>query len=539
MSFAALKNKQEPPLGTSWAERLIPGTATLSGATVKKPPHSVRLGPARVTSEPQEEARAGAVQVLLEVLTMLLPRPVARVASWNQARLIAVDLLFIATNWFLIGAVGLWLRASGFWGGESHSWPESLIGIALFHGALITLLAFTEGFYRDDWDGDLRQQGLALGKALLWATVLMTAACWNSAGVPIGILWAAAALHGGVLLGRRWERQKRTSRCTQAARGARRVLIAGAGRAGQGVASYVESHPRTGYKMCGFLDESAPLGRNVIGRVEELAQVARTEFVDEVIIAMPKSRDLALRVVREARQLHLDVKVVPDLYGYEPTGTEVEFLGRLPLISLHEERLPAAGLLLKRSLDVLAAAGLLIVAAPLMAVLALLIRLDSKGPAIYTALRVGRKGQRFRCYKFRTMVMDADSLKEVLRERNQRQGPCFKMADDPRITRVGRFLRRYSLDELPQLWNVLRGDMSLVGPRPHPVDDFAEYQMDHLRRLDVTPGLTGLWQVTARRDRSFQKNMALDLEYIERWSLGMDLRILLKTMAVVVKGDGE
>jgi len=137
------------------------------------------------------------------------------------------------------------------------------------------------------------------------------------------------------------------------------------------------------------------------------------------------------------------------------------------------------------------------------------------------------------------MVMDADALKEKLREKNQRQGPFFKIAGDPRITRVGRFLRRYSLDELPQLLNVLKGEMSLVGPRPHPLDDFSAYAIQHLPRLDVLPGMTGLWQVTARANPSFQAALDLDIEYIRSWSLALDFRILLKTVAVVLGGSGE
>ena len=137
------------------------------------------------------------------------------------------------------------------------------------------------------------------------------------------------------------------------------------------------------------------------------------------------------------------------------------------------------------------------------------------------------------------MVSNADALKEHLRESNQRSGPFFKIADDPRITRLGRFLRRYSLDELPQLWNVLKGDMSLVGPRPHPLDDFAAYEIEHLARLDVTPGITGLWQVSARRDPSFQRGMELDREYIRTWSLRSDLRILLRTFLAVARGSGD
>jgi lipopolysaccharide/colanic/teichoic acid biosynthesis glycosyltransferase len=136
------------------------------------------------------------------------------------------------------------------------------------------------------------------------------------------------------------------------------------------------------------------------------------------------------------------------------------------------------------------------------------------------------------------MIEGADKFKSQLREQNEREGPFFKIANDPRVTPLGRFLRRYSLDELPQFWNVLRGQMSLVGPRPHPVDDFQHYDWDHHRRLQVTPGLTGLWQVTARADPSFQRALALDLEYINNWSLGMDLQILFKTVSAVLRGSG-
>ena len=211
----------------------------------------------------------------------------------------------------------------------------------------------------------------------------------------------------------------------------------------------------------------------------------------------------------------------------------------MPVICLHAERLPAAGLVLKRIVDVVGAGLVLTLLSPLLAMIAGLVKLDSRGSVFYRAERAGRKGRRFRCWKFRTMVSDAEALKETLRQNNQRSGPFFKIADDPRITRVGRLLRRYSLDELPQLWNVVKGDMSLVGPRPHPLDDVAGYEIEHLARLDVTPGITGLWQVTARRDPSFQRGMELDREYIRTWSLRSDVRILLRTFLAVMQGSGD
>ena len=320
--------------------------------------------------------------------------------------------------------------------------------------------------------------------------------------------------------------------------GMRNVLIVGASGLGRNIARQLEAHPEMKRRFCGFLDDRKPLGNDIIGRTSDLMQWSRSVFVDEVILATPHDRELTLRVLREAQRLRLDVKIAPDLFGCPAVG-EVEGIGTIPLISLHQERQPVAELLLKRALDLIGAAVALVLLAPVMLLIALLIKLDSPGPVLYSAARAGRKGRPFRCFKFRTMVMDADNLKHALRLRNQREGPFFKVADDPRVTRAGRFLRRFSLDELPQFLNVLRGEMSLVGPRPHTLDDFSGYAIEHLRRLDVTPGITGLWQVTSREDPSFQKGMKLDVEYIRGWSLAMDLRILLKTAAVVLRGGGQ
>jgi len=189
-------------------------------------------------------------------------------------------------------------------------------------------------------------------------------------------------------------------------------------------------------------------------------------------------------------------------------------------------------------MDVVLSTIVLVLLCPLMLVIVIAIKLESPGRAIYRSRRVGKCGRKFDCYKFRTMVAGSDSLKENLRRLNQRRGPFFKIADDPRLTRLGRFLRKYSLDELPQFWNVLKGDMSLVGPRPHPLDDVERYSPWHHRRLDVKPGLTGLWQVTARADPSFETCMVLDLGYIRSWSLLLDCRILMRTIPAVLAGEG-
>jgi exopolysaccharide biosynthesis polyprenyl glycosylphosphotransferase len=288
----------------------------------------------------------------------------------------------------------------------------------------------------------------------------------------------------------------------------------------------------------GFLDDRKPLGNGVVGRTSDLMELARTGFVDEVILASPQDEEVTRRVLYAGRQLRLDVKMAPHLFGCEPEG-KLESLGNIPLISLHEEKLPVGGLLLKRALDVAAAGIALIFLAPVLLLIAIVVKVESSGPVFYKAPRAGRKGRPFDCYKFRTMVKNADDLKEGLRQRNHRSGPFFKIAGDPRITGIGQVLRRYSLDELPQLWNVVKGEMSMVGPRPHPLDDVSAYTIEHLPRLDVVPGITGLWQVTARQDPSFQTGMKLDIEYIHRWSLRMDFSILLRTAGAVLRGSGE
>ena len=256
-------------------------------------------------------------------------------------------------------------------------------------------------------------------------------------------------------------------------------------------------------------------------------------------MTLPADGDLVKETFLEARRLGLNLHVVPDIYDGLGWCAALHTIGGFPVMDLHEHPIPALGLAIKRAADILGALIGLILAAPIFALAALWIRLDSPGPAFYTALRVGWKGRKFRCYKLRTMIVQADQQKNALRSMNERNGAFFKMNNDPRITYCGRWLRKFSFDELPQLWNVLIGDMSLVGPRPHPVDDFERYDLEDLRRLDVRPGMTGLWQVKARHDPSFATNVALDLEYIENWNLLLDLKILCSTMPAILRAEGR
>jgi exopolysaccharide biosynthesis polyprenyl glycosylphosphotransferase len=188
--------------------------------------------------------------------------------------------------------------------------------------------------------------------------------------------------------------------------------------------------------------------------------------------------------------------------------------------------------------DVLFSFALLIFISPLLLAIAIAIKLDSPGPIFYRSERIGKKARVFRCIKFRTMVCDAETRRAGMMHMNERDGVLFKVSNDPRITKFGRFLRKYSLDELPQFFNVLYGDMSIVGPRPPIASEVREYKLSHLRRLDVTPGITGLWQVQARQDPSFASYISLDVTYIENWSVWLDIQILLRTIGVVLAGTG-
>jgi exopolysaccharide biosynthesis polyprenyl glycosylphosphotransferase len=320
--------------------------------------------------------------------------------------------------------------------------------------------------------------------------------------------------------------------------GTQHVLIVGAGEIGEAFQRYLEDQRDLGKMFCGFIDDNRPSSPSWLGTSQDLPRIMKEHFIDEVYFTPEASRSLVLAVALQARKERIGVKVVPDLYDGLALGAGVSRIGNIPVLELNHQPIPAFEFFVKRLLDLLVATVLVVITSPLMLAAALAIKLDSRGSVLYTAWRVGRKGRRFRCYKFRTMIANADAVKDELRSMNQRNGATFKIGNDPRITRVGRFLRKYSIDELPQLLNVLRGDMSMVGPRPHPLDDFDQYQLGDLRRLDVLPGVTGLWQISARRDPSFRTNVLLDLEYIESWNIWLDIKILLRTILEVCRGSG-
>lgn len=322
----------------------------------------------------------------------------------------------------------------------------------------------------------------------------------------------------------------------------RNVLIVGDGRVGQALRSHLQSLPYMGFRFKGFVSVDGfpdPAEDNeVVSSVQNCVAVARSLFVDEIYFTAPAPKETVFAVVEEARSNGIDVRVVPDLYDGLAWNAPVEYVGQFPTIPLHRREFAREAFVLKRVTDFVFCTTALILFSPLMLVVALLIRISSPGPIFYRAKRVGRKGRHFTCYKFRTMVMDAEVQRKDLEHRNEREGLLFKISDDPRITGVGAWLRKFSLDELPQLFNVVLGDMSMVGPRPPLTSEVERYDLTHLRRLDVLPGITGLWQVEARQDPSFDQYISLDTAYVENWSLLLDLKIMAKTIGVVFSGTG-
>jgi exopolysaccharide biosynthesis polyprenyl glycosylphosphotransferase len=402
------------------------------------------------------------------------------------------------------------------------------------YAVLLILLAFTEGLYQKV-GMTVSEEFPILARSALFAMVLVLVAAWNRMQ-PLDALTSLIPSLGGLVLWRQIRRTGWNRHFIES--GSRNVLIVGAGPAGRSIARGLRDDPNHPATVVGFLDDEVPLSPQVLGRVEDLDWLSRSQFIDEVILAVPNDPVLVQKAAEVAFCNHLDIRAVPNLPpGLWPEAS-VERIGGIPVIALHRESLPSATLMLKRLIDVMGSLLGLMLIGPFMALLAMLVRLDSPGPVFYIAERTGAKGRPFRCYKFRSMAADAERMKESLRARNQREGPIFKLKDDPRITRFGGFLRRYSLDELPQLWNVFCGEMSLVGPRPHPVDEVNHYELHHYRRLDMKPGITGLWQITARNSPSFDLNMHLDLTYIENWTLQLDLQILLKTAHVLFSPHG-
>ncbi len=325
-----------------------------------------------------------------------------------------------------------------------------------------------------------------------------------------------------------------------------RVLVMGAGETGRGLIRTLLARPDMGFKAIGYLHDGSQENNIGLGRIPHLGTFNDLKVILEqrtnlhtVFIAVPGDmHQQVLGWVRVCRQHGVRAQVVPDLFQLSLNRVEFNNMAGVPMLGIRDVGMTRWQRLTKRTLDLVLIVLLGIPALLLTAVIAMAIKLNSPGPVFYTADRVGRGGKPFKMYKFRSMVVGAEKQKEQLATLNEADGPIFKIKEDPRLTKVGRFLRRSSLDELPQLLNILLGQMSLVGPRPPLQEEVDQYKPWHRQRLAVIGGLTGLWQVSGRSDLTFDELCLLDIYYIENWSLSLDFRILLQTIPYSLFGRG-
>jgi exopolysaccharide biosynthesis polyprenyl glycosylphosphotransferase len=324
----------------------------------------------------------------------------------------------------------------------------------------------------------------------------------------------------------------------------RTVLLVGINDSALRIASALREHREFGFKVVGFVNGHGQEhvqagGHKILGRVDDLEAIVDSNIVDEIIFALPleeiaRCERQILKCEEVGLKIHIRADFAHNLFSRTYLGT----VSGIPLLTLSSTPHQAAEVVIKRLIDLIASACGLLVSVPVMSLIAILIKCNSPGPVLFRQVRHGLNGRRFVLLKFRSMVHDAERQRDALMGLNKMSGPVFKIVNDPRVTSFGRFLRRTSLDELPQLWNVLRGDMSLVGPRPPLPAEVQKYARWQRRRLSMKPGLTCLWQVNGRNGIDFEDWMKLDLQYIDNWSLGLDLRILIRTIPAVIFSRG-
>ncbi|MBA3778631.1 MAG: sugar transferase [Chloroflexi bacterium] len=322
------------------------------------------------------------------------------------------------------------------------------------------------------------------------------------------------------------------------------MIIVGTGREANDFADRIESHPDLGLRVIGHLsapgEKKSHVKRPVVGSAEAIEEILHSQIVDEVAICLPVSAwGLVEPITRICQEEGRVVRVPLDAIGIPFPGGHVEEFDGAPVLSLVYGPDRVLGMVTKRLLDVVLSAAALLILSPVLLAIAVVVRLQDGSPVFFRQVRVGLHGRPFVVYKFRTMVPDAEARLRELQHRNEVRGHAFKLTADPRLSRIGRRLRRAGLDELPQLWNVLIGEMSLVGPRPPLPREVAAYDVWHRRRLSMKPGITGLWQIGTPREQDFDRWVAMDLDYIDRWSLWLDLKIMLRTIPTMLSGQGR
>ncbi len=403
--------------------------------------------------------------------------------------------------------------------------------------------AMIHGLYKTERGLQMGTEAVAELKTVFLSTVTVVLAifAFKAHLLPRTVLVIAAILNFGFIF--LWRVVKRFIVEDMVRRGYNNfnVLIVGAGKVGEALVREINKSPALGLRVVGFLDDyktEPVLGVPVLGKISDFPRVAEHEFVNVLFIGIHHDSQVFLNLLEKANDLKIAVRVVPQGFDLMSGDCTQFYVGYIPVWE-YSPVIPFRKQAGKRLFDLMASGIGLLVMFPVFLFFAVWIKLDSRGSVFYLCERYGRDGRKFKMFKFRTMCADAHRQLAQLREKNEVDGPIFKMKDDPRVTNVGKFLRKYSLDELPQLINVFNGTMSLVGPRPFPIEQIEKHDLKQLRRLKVRPGITGLWQIRGRSDvSSFAKLLRWDLWYINNWSFWLDLKILLNTIPVVVKGKG-
>jgi exopolysaccharide biosynthesis polyprenyl glycosylphosphotransferase len=464
---------------------------------------------------------------------------IRRHATGFRALLMATDAMLAIAVLF---GLSVWR-----WGDDWAIWwrviipiPEAFLVFYAF-GWVIALAA--QGLYRPRARWSIRREAMDVlqAAAVMGVATLSVLFLFKLPDVSRLFLLVLFPFQAAVTIGTRVIMRLTLERLRVQGRNARYVLVLGGDARAQAFAAKLESHKELGLRITGFLHDkpfqaiNGPWKR--LGMLKDLEQVLHTKVVDEVAICLPFEQwgliDAISRICEEEGKI---VRIPMDVLDRAISVGRVEELDGTPVFSLVNGPDRGMALAAKRIFDVAAAVVGLVVLSPLLALLAVLIKLDDGGPVLFRQSRVGLHGRPFDVVKFRTMELDAEARKAGLRAGNEIQGHAFKLTKDPRVTRFGRALRRLSLDELPQLWNVLVGQMSLVGPRPPLPEEVKDYDLWHRRRLSMKPGMTGLWQVRDRRAPRFDQWVAADLEYIDRWSLWLDVKILFQTIPAAVQG---
>jgi exopolysaccharide biosynthesis polyprenyl glycosylphosphotransferase len=466
---------------------------------------------------------------------------------------IGIDLALISLGFYIAHIIRYELEFPEAVSAEDYRrFADFLPALGVLAGIL--LLVYTvRGVYRlPRWTGFLDEALLLFSSSLLgFSALIVTVFYFRPLYFSRLIFFFAFIFVVGLLLSERLIRHGTVAWMHARGRWTDRVLVVGAGPAGERVMSALIGQRR--YNLVGFVEDTptpedfavatqyAVVRPDRLGATHDLPEVIRAHGIDEVIIALPTTaHDQLYWTIERCRSGRVPFTLLPDLFELSLDRVEIHSLNGLPLISTQDAGLHGQFPPSKRLFDLVAGGlGLLICGIP-MAIIALLIRLDSPGPVLYGQTRIGRDGRRFTCYKFRSMYDGAHRQRDQLLKSASYTGDpvAFKMKDDPRRTRMGSWLRRTSLDELPNLFNVIRGEMSLVGPRPHVPDEVEVYEPWHRQRLAITPGMTCLWQVNGRSDLSFDEQVRFDLYYAERWSLWLDIKIILRTFPAVITRRG-